>query len=71
MCMPCDSVPAAERASETCRALQQVRAQRRLPLGRPQVAELLGLGSGDGGKNGAATISTSVEQLALQAAAAR
>ncbi len=65
-------VPAAERAGQTRRALQQVRAQRRLPLGRPQAAELLGLSSGRDSKGGeAVAITTGIEQLALQPGTAR
>ena len=52
---------------------RQVRAQRRFPLGRPQVAELLGLSGGSsGGKGGdAAAVTNGVEQLTLQSAAVR
>ena len=54
--------------NHVCRACSrmQVKAQRRLALGRPQVAELLRL-NGDGSSVGTATaIDDSIEQLALR-----
>ena len=52
-----------------CLPVFQVKAQRRLPLGRPHIAELLGLSRGSCEKSSA--VNNGMEQLALQPGAVR